>query len=581
MYRFLVQLSLIFLMAGCTNVPGHKDEMPSVVCVGDYGAAGDGVTDDTEAIRKALAAAIKAKGAVLKFEPKVYRLKETKNSWFHFEIHNVRDLTIDGCGATLLSTPTNQVFSIVGCRNVTVSNLSIDYFPKPYTQAEITSVEQGSGSFVINTLDGYPANILDYRYGKEQGRFHGWSHCVVMNPDLKTRNETMPHDHLYIANAEQLSRTSYRITVQDKYVASMKGMKAGDCAVIGLGYLLDYPYEQAEVLRKDSFGWQSCFYINTSSDVTVNNVRLYCTPGRWLRITDNYGTVRISDSYWGPHPDTDEIASTILDGIHAKNNRGKVIIRNCHFQGAMDDLVNCCQMTEFVSEVHSQKEVTFVNTDHNHTLFSMDAGNELVFVKKYKGKILGTARIKEIVETNGRKNRVILDSSIPGLVAAPGKADPEAVIAMNYGRASSGFEITGNTFVPILRRALAVYWTDGVISDNVLDCRGGGSIWMMTSANEFYGPFIRNLQVRNNTVRNSYHISIQAGAMWPASVANPDVYDAGLVIENNVIESQKGAKPAIRLANMRNVVLRGNTVSMENPSQNQTEIINCENITTE
>lgn len=580
MYRFLVQLSLIFLMAGCTNVPGHKDEMPSVVCVGDYGAAGDGVTDDTEAIRKALAAAIKAKGAVLKFEPKVYRLKETKNSWFHFEIHNVRDLTIDGCGALLLSEPMNQMFSVKECRNVKIKNLSIDYDPLPYTQGTIESVDPGAGSLVFKVGEGFPKNILDYYYTKGQGRFHGWSHCIVLNPDMKSRNEKTVSDHLYIGDVAKISDDTYNIFVMDSYKDKMGGINAGDGLVIGLGYLNYAPADNLETTRPMSFGRQSCIYINRCNKVTVSGVRIYSTPGRWLRITDNLGPVYILDSKFAPHEDKPNSVSTILDGIHSKNNRKEVIIRGCSFQRSMDDLLNCCQMEEFVSKVYSPTEIDLVNTDHAQTLYSLDAGNELLFIKAKKGKILGSAVIKEVVSTDGRKNRVKLDRQVEGLYAANDKNSEDAVIALNYGRVSSGFEISGNEFVPILRRALAIMWCNGTIKDNVMDCKGGGSIWMVNAAQNFEGPFTRNVVVSGNRIVNSFHPSIYAGAAW-AGVASPERFDAGITIENNEIVNQGGNKPAIKIINAKNITLRSNSISVATPGQKDVELINCENIVRE
>lgn len=73
--------------------------------VEDYGAVGDGSTDDTTAINNAINAAYDAGGGVVVFMPKVYAILTT--------VRIKSNVTLDLCGATLQRIGTNKTMNIV------------------------------------------------------------------------------------------------------------------------------------------------------------------------------------------------------------------------------------------------------------------------------------------------------------------------------------------------------------------------------------------------------------------------------------------------------------------------------------
>lgn len=151
--------------------------------VTDFGAKGDGESDNTEAFRKALIRAMGLRGkyactiripdGVFYFaEPRTGvpfltdylappeqggGLEKIRKTNGYIVIGNQKDLTVTGSGNTelLFSRPLPNVSCIKlgACDNVTIKNLSIDYRMRPFTQGTITEVNEADGSVLVQSDD--------------------------------------------------------------------------------------------------------------------------------------------------------------------------------------------------------------------------------------------------------------------------------------------------------------------------------------------------------------------------------------------------------------------------------------------
>lgn len=126
--------------------------------VRDFGARGDGETDDTGAINAAIAAAQKqGAGAVVSLPSGRY--KTALGAEKSIRITGADALTIQGEGGTTIVSGDLDapVFQLADSTGVTVRKLSIDHDPLGYTQGTITSVDLAGMTCEVAMDPGYPA----------------------------------------------------------------------------------------------------------------------------------------------------------------------------------------------------------------------------------------------------------------------------------------------------------------------------------------------------------------------------------------------------------------------------------------
>lgn len=73
-----------------------------------------------------------------------------------FHISNLKNLTIEGNGATIVCNKQQQAFHFKMCENLTLSNLIIEYDPLCSTQGTILNISDDNRTFEVQIHEGYP-----------------------------------------------------------------------------------------------------------------------------------------------------------------------------------------------------------------------------------------------------------------------------------------------------------------------------------------------------------------------------------------------------------------------------------------
>ena len=287
---------------------------PITLNVRDFGARGDGATDDGPAFRAALAAA-KEKGkeshanVTLKVPRGLYLIKPSdapvpktyvSRSW--------RDYNVDGTSATRFSTRTMNVyhdpsrfhlfafqmenFTLQGeagaelrfadasrggigfdCATETVvKDLTITYAERPFTQGTIAEIEAEPYSFVVRIDDGYPApdlpRFLEARSRRitlhdANGLFlrNGTGRVGTVIPLGNGRFRLVRPDHMKNDRCWNEARKGDRFTIIARYSESAMGYPV---------YFITSSFSGAEnVVIHDSPG--QCFILNSSFAMRLLN----------------------------------------------------------------------------------------------------------------------------------------------------------------------------------------------------------------------------------------------------------------------------------------------------------------------
>jgi len=84
------------------------------------------------------------------------RYRVTPHRRQHLVLQDLADINIVAKGVEMICTETTRALTISNCRNVTLSGLTIDYDPLPYTQGRIVKLSENNTVHDIELFDGYP-----------------------------------------------------------------------------------------------------------------------------------------------------------------------------------------------------------------------------------------------------------------------------------------------------------------------------------------------------------------------------------------------------------------------------------------
>ena len=129
-----------------------------MISVRDFGAKGDGATDDTAAINAAIVAGEKlGPGATVMLPAGRYRV--AAGAAKSLVVQDADHLTIQGTPGTIIVSADldSAVFRINDSQGVVVRHLSIDHDPLGYTQGTVTRVDVAHMTCDVTIDPGYPA----------------------------------------------------------------------------------------------------------------------------------------------------------------------------------------------------------------------------------------------------------------------------------------------------------------------------------------------------------------------------------------------------------------------------------------
>lgn len=480
---------------------------PLEINVSDLGAKGDGIQDDGPALRMALDQAQQHGGPVRIRLPKGRYLvrslvtadappasmtsSEVLQSWglwrdVHLALVNQKDLTIVGDGGVTLlcGEPTRTAISVLGCRNVYIKNIAIDYEQLPFTQGTIIDLDLKSQSIVWKKDEGYPDPTLPNFLNAVERRGLPYSG--------KTGRVDWSGNDKFLGSVEDVGGGKFRVEI-----------KRGTLSALARGKKF------AMIARFDGSG--SAINIRSSSYCTLENVAIYSSPGIAF-MAGSSTALNLVDCVVEPLPNSGRVMSSNGDGFQYTNGVIGPFVKGCRFTGMHDD-----------GFMISTRCAPIRSTNEDRTLLVttpglIRAGDEIAILSATEGTVKSETRVKAVVEDVSR-GEVTLENAVPEVQTMDGLGMKELGhremheyytggrkfsalpdYAINLNLSNSATVVIGNIFSEHRGVGIKIQAPNAIAEDNVVS--GIQSIGIaVSSILTWREPFAaHNVVIRNNRI---------------------------------------------------------------------------------
>ncbi|GEM_PF-5257214 len=322
----IITVSMIataLLVSSCTskqeNAQMQSNDRSNIVNVSDYGAKGDGKTDDTDAIRKAVVSLAKSgNGSTLLFPKGKYILNilSYKEVDAAIAIDGIDNVTIDGQGSEFIpSCQKMNVISVKNSKGVTIRNLSICWDRPYFSQGKVVSSTANSMDVLVDA--NYPID------GTEKIE-------ALMDYDPVSRMPIARFDLFgsAITKKELIAPQTLRLEIKSKWETPEKTKYVSSM-------LSSLPVDTLILLRHAIYG-QYGMDINLCENVKIENVNIWGVPGMAIHMTQCKDT-QINNLTVEPKPGTDRVMSTTGDAVFIMYPMGELLVENTRIEASGDD----------------------------------------------------------------------------------------------------------------------------------------------------------------------------------------------------------------------------------------------------
>lgn len=393
-----------------------------------------------------------------------------------FLFEEVNNLVIDGRGSTLIFHGQMQPFTFDNCTNITLKNITIDWETPLIAQGEILKTNENYVDIGINHRE-FPHRIIDGKlvfdvYGGKQNPWKG----------------------------------SMEFNRKDRYVES----QTGDWGCLGRGWnnyhaeatmpgiirlhhkFLRLPKVGNFLVLRHAERVHSGVFIFESKDIRIKNLNLYHATG--LGILAQFSENLTFDGYRAvPNRNKNHYFGGGDDGLQISNCKGQVTVRDCMFEGLMDDPINVHGTSVQIQEIISSKELKCKFMHHQSVGLNWGhAGDQISFIENKKMNSLGMGEVTGFKSIDNEYFTVKFTDNIPKNI--------ELGDALENLTWSPDFTVSNSHFKSCRARGLLVSTHGKVLIENNIFDSSGSAILIAGDANGWFeSGAVNDVLIKGNT----------------------------------------------------------------------------------
>ena len=520
---------------------------PTVILVkGEYNAASVG--DPIAYIREELSAGKRE----ITIPKASYMLTTAEDEKCYLELDGINDVTIDFSESELVGTLKMRMFTLVGCTNVTLRNVVIDYADLPFTQATIETVG-ANGTWDVRVIQGYPCPD---EAALSEADF--WPIQAYDGQTLELKNPMRYQNGIAIART---GADTYRITGGVDTTGDV-----GDIAVWSI----------KEMSRSVNGG---ALVSHNCKGCTFENMTIYSTPvgpGFSGGITEFSadGNRYVGCSLMRRPPENDLVPRALKrlrsgnhDAFDSRESYKGPTLEQCTFQYHCDDCVNISGYYAFVTE---QEGRTLRIAPYAGKI--RIAPGDTCQLMTFEGNSLPDVTVVSVTsagETTAAERSLFESYNLWSNLAASARnaftieldADrelPPGSVIISNRRMGNGFVIRDCTMGHNRGRGLMIKASDGLIEGNLIECAKANAVQISMEYEWMEGGCSKNVTVRNNVFRDNGGGVYVAGSNGARNLLPADSH-RDIAITGNTIS---GSVPGIGVIGCTGLDVRGNTIEL-------------------
>lgn len=377
--------------------------MTEKLYIGDFGAVGDGITDDARAIIDAVVA-LQERGndAELIFdENRTYYFGESvKGIRAVFQVLTGKRLAIRGKNTTLLTDSPNGYLEIRNTTDFTIEGITFDYRVKPFFTLEKPLKIDSENETALYAVTG------ELPFELPVGE--------AMKVPINDGNETpfgiidMPvgRYHMFLATYERTDSGHLKVTFANKRFfkpaeqLKRMNMLADERLILPVPFVGHWVNVMCNIWNNVNFA--------------MRNVRFVSGSKFMFSICNNDGFVEFENVDMLPEGDVDFVCWR--DGWHLKENHARGIWRNCRASGLQDDIYNISSSTMYIDKIINERTFNlFWPETRGAFRRRLEKGERVQLINTKTGVMYGETEISAVIKQADSDNIVVLKDSIPGL----------------------------------------------------------------------------------------------------------------------------------------------------------------------